>query len=81
MIDRTLCLLTRGNPPDEVLLGYKRIGFGAGKYMGIGGKVESNETVVSAAVRELEEETGIKAMEQDLHYVGHLTFRFPSTPG
>jgi 8-oxo-dGTP diphosphatase len=80
MSDRTLCLLTRGNPPDEVLLGYKKIGFGAGKYTGIGGKVEANENVVSAAVRELEEETGIKALEQDLHYAGRLHFLFPSTP-
>jgi 8-oxo-dGTP pyrophosphatase MutT (NUDIX family) len=80
MRDRTLCLLIRGNPPDEVLLGYKKNGFGAGKFTGIGGKVEENETIISAAVRELEEETGIKAREQDLHYKGCLTFLFPFTP-
>jgi 8-oxo-dGTP diphosphatase len=77
---RTLCLLLKGNPPREVLLGFKKIGFGAGKYAGIGGKVEASETVLSAAVRELEEEVGVKAGQNDLQYVGHLTFLFPSTP-
>ncbi len=75
-----MCLLMRGEPPNEVLLGYKKNGFGAGKYTGIGGKVEEGETIVSAAVRELEEETGIRAVEEALHYVGHLTFLFPSKP-
>ena len=70
----------RGNPLDEVLLGFKKNGFGAGKYTGIGGKVEAGETIVSAAVRELEEETGVKAIEHNLQYAGHLTFMFPSKP-
>jgi 8-oxo-dGTP pyrophosphatase MutT (NUDIX family) len=78
--DATLCLLVRGNPPDEILLGLKKAGFGTGKYGGFGGKVEADETVVAAAVRELEEETGIKVFEKDLQKVGHLTFLFPARP-
>jgi 8-oxo-dGTP pyrophosphatase MutT (NUDIX family) len=76
----TLCLLVRGNPPGEVLLGRKKAGFGAGKYGGFGGKVEAHETVTTAAVRELEEETGIRVSENDLQPMGRLTFLFPAKP-
>ena len=72
----TLCFLIRGYPPQEVLLGYKKVGFGATKYNGIGGKVEVGESVVSAAARELQEETGVKVAQDDLQQVGHLTFTF-----
>ncbi|MEJ2212436.1 MAG: NUDIX domain-containing protein, partial [Anaerolineae bacterium] len=47
-----------GRPPRQVLLGLKRVGFGAGKLTGIGGKVEPGEEVAAAAARELEEEVG-----------------------
>lgn len=80
MRDRTLCFLIRGNPPTDILLGFKKIGFGAGKYAGIGGKVEPGETIAMAAARELEEETGIQVSEKDLQQVGHLTFLFPASP-
>jgi 8-oxo-dGTP diphosphatase len=61
-------------------LGLKKTGFGAGKYAGFGGKVESGETIEAATVRELEEETGIKVSIDDLYSVGRLTFLFPSKP-
>ncbi|KAF3310873.1 hypothetical protein TWF173_009114 [Orbilia oligospora] len=48
---------------DRVLLGYKLRGFGQGKYNGYGGKVEPNETVIAAAVRELHEESGLLVEE------------------
>jgi len=78
--DATLCLLIRGNPPSEVLLGRKKVGFGAGKYTGFGGKVEARETVAMAAVREMGEETGVKVREKDLQPMGRLTFLFPAEP-
>ncbi|KAF7761416.1 hypothetical protein Agabi119p4_9408 [Agaricus bisporus var. burnettii] len=56
---------------DKVLLGYKKRGFGQGMYNGFGGKVEPNETPLQAAVRELEEEAGIKA---PLRHIGVLIF-------
>jgi len=74
------CLLVRGSPVREVLLGLKKVGFGAGKYTGFGGKVEAGETVTAAAVRELWEETGVRTQEEDLRWVGHLTFLFPANP-
>jgi 8-oxo-dGTP diphosphatase len=80
MKDRTLCFPIRGDPIREVLLGFKKAGFGAGKYAGFGGKVEIGETVAAAAVRELQEEAGIRASEEGLYPVAHLTFRFPAQP-
>ena len=38
MIDATLILILKGQPPTDILLGYKKIGFGQGKYAGFGGK-------------------------------------------
>jgi 8-oxo-dGTP pyrophosphatase MutT (NUDIX family) len=80
MREATLCFLIRGDPPYEILLGFKKVGFGANKYNGIGGKVEAGEAIVVAAARELEEETGVVVSEADLRRVGHLTFIFPAKP-
>ncbi|KAF5318452.1 hypothetical protein D9619_010845 [Psilocybe cf. subviscida] len=46
---------------DQVLLGFKKRGFGKGKYNGFGGKVEPGESSLQAAIRELEEESGVVA--------------------
>jgi len=78
MRDRTLCFLLRGNPATEILLGLKKVRFGAGKYAGFGGRVEPGETTAAAAIRELEEETAVKVSEGNLQRVGHLTFLFPA---
>lgn len=45
----------------KVLLGMKKLGFGAGRWNGFGGKVEEGETIEEAARRELKEEAGIEA--------------------
>jgi len=80
MLDVTLCLLVRGDPPTEILLGLKKAGFGAGKYNGFGGKVEAGETIERAAVREVEEEVGLIVSEDSLQPVARLTFLFPAHP-
>ncbi len=80
MREATLCFLVRGNPPRDVLLGFKKAGFGAGKYNGFGGKVETGESVEHAAVRELAEETGIVVSEGALERAAELTFFFPARP-
>ena len=53
-------LVVRDN---KILLGKKKSGFAEGNWMLPGGKLEYYETVKSAAARELEEETGILALE------------------
>jgi 8-oxo-dGTP diphosphatase len=78
--EATLCILVRGDPPAQVLLGLKKAGFATGKVNGIGGKIEPGETVTAATVRELEEEAGVRVAEKDLIPAGHLTFLFPFKP-
>ena len=51
---------------DQVLLGKKKKGLGAGYWNGFGGKVEAGETVAAAAARELTEESGLVAHMLDL---------------
>jgi 8-oxo-dGTP diphosphatase len=76
----TLCLPIRNAPGIEVLLGWKKRGFGQGKYSGFGGKVAPDETTVAAAIRELSEEAGLLAHQHDLVAVGVLDFCFPGAP-
>jgi len=76
----TACYLRRNTPRREVLLGQKKKGFGAGYYVGIGGRLEAGETVETAAVRELAEEVGVTAAPQDLIHMGSVIFEFPARP-
>ena len=62
----------------HVLLGYKKMGFGSGKYAGFGGKLEPGETPAECAARELMEECGLHGPA--LEYVGAMTFLFPARP-
>lgn len=77
---RTLAILMRYTDQAEVLLGYKKRGYGVGKYTGFGGKVKAGETILHAAVRELEEETSLRARACDLAQAGQLRFVFPWKP-
>ena len=43
----------------QILLGYKKRGFGKGKYNGFGGKPQGKETILEAAIREAHEESGL----------------------
>jgi len=78
--DATLCFAVQGNPTNRVLLGLKKMGFGQGKYDGFGGKIELGETPLVAAIRELEEESGLQVAPEHVQYVGHMTFVFPAKP-
>lgn len=68
-IRRTLLFLRRDN---EILLAMKKRGFGEGKWNGVGGKLESGETVEQALLREAHEEISVVPM----HYwqVAELDF-------
>ena len=83
MTTRTcLCLISRvtGTGP-VVLLGLKKTGFGAGRWVGLGGHVEEGEKPVEAAVREVEEEAGLLVSADTLAHMASLTFVFPARPG
>jgi 8-oxo-dGTP diphosphatase len=77
MIQATLCFIFRGDPHQEILLGYKKRGFGQGKYGGFGGKLQDGETLSQAALRELHEEASLSGSLADLVTLGQLTFIFP----
>lgn len=51
--ETTLLIIKKGH---KILLARKKRGFGLGKWNGIGGKIESNETPEEAMIRETEEE-------------------------
>lgn len=72
----TLCFVVQKN---QILLGMKKRGFGAGRWNGFGGKVEAGETIEAAARRETEEECGlsIETMEE----VGVHEFEFDAKRG
>jgi 8-oxo-dGTP pyrophosphatase MutT (NUDIX family) len=65
---------------NTVLLGMKKRGFGQGRWNGMGGKVHAGETIEAAAVRELEEEVGIRAIAGNLEKHATLRFFFEKKP-
>jgi mutator protein MutT len=56
MKQTTLLFLRKNN---QILLAMKKRGFGVDKWNGAGGKVEPNETIEQAAIRECQEEIGV----------------------
>jgi len=55
-VRRTLLFLIRD---DEILLALKKRGFGAGRWNGVGGKLEPGETIEQALIRECQEEISV----------------------
>ncbi len=70
----TLVYLIRGN---EICLGFKKRGFGAGNWNGYGGKLEVGETIEDAAIRELKEESGVHVEKDALEQMALLEFFMP----
>lgn len=68
-IRRTLLFLRSG---DQILLALKKRGFGEGKWNGAGGKLEVNETIEQALIRETVEEIGVTPIRWQA--VGELDF-------
>jgi 8-oxo-dGTP diphosphatase len=67
----TLCFLLEG---ENILFALKKLRMGAGNYNGVGGKVEENETIERACVREVQEEIGVTVAEVDLLKVAVIQF-------
>jgi 8-oxo-dGTP diphosphatase len=81
MIRTCLCLVrwqTARGP--EVLLGLKKTGFGAGKWVGLGGHIEEGEKPEAAAVREVQEESSLVVPADSLQHMASITFLFPARP-
>ena len=62
----------------DICLAMKKRGFGAGRWNGVGGKVEPNETTEDAVRRETAEEIGVSL--KNLDKVAELSFYFPHNP-
>ncbi len=77
-MNRTLFTLVFVVRDDQILLGMKKRGFGAGRWNGFGGKVEAGESIEEAARRETTEESGIRILA--LERVGVHEFRFTVRP-
>jgi 8-oxo-dGTP diphosphatase len=77
-----LCFVLRPGPGGrgEVLLGRKKRGLGAGKVVGLGGKVEPGEEAAQAAARELAEESGLVADPAELCPAAVVDWAFPARP-
>ena len=61
---------------EAICLAMKKRGFGAGKWNGFGGKVEEGESIEDSAVREIEEESGVRVKKEELEKVAILEFFF-----
>jgi mutator protein MutT len=59
----------------EILLAMKKRGFGKGRWNGVGGKPEANESIEDATIRECKEEIGVTP--QEFTQVATLDFFFP----
>jgi 8-oxo-dGTP diphosphatase len=64
----------------EVLLGLKLTGFGTGRVVALGGKIDGTETALAAAVREVQEESGVRLEPEALHDAGRIAWSFPARP-
>ncbi|MBP9686926.1 MAG: 8-oxo-dGTP diphosphatase [Candidatus Doudnabacteria bacterium] len=71
------CTLVFPERNEQVLLGMGKRGVNLNRWNGFGGKMDPEDaSLLSCAVRELEEEAGLVAQSQDLHYHGHITFHW-----
>jgi 8-oxo-dGTP diphosphatase len=79
-MQKTTLLFLHKPKEKKVLLGMKKRRFGAGKWNGVGGKLEMGETIKESLVREVEEEIIVTVNEDDLVQVATLDFSFQDNP-
>lgn len=76
--EATLIYLVSDN---KILLPKKARKIGMGRRNGYGGGVEKGENLIQCAIRELEEEAGIKSNPEDLEKVAELRFKNTNSDG
>lgn len=64
----------------QILLAMKKRRFGAGKWNGVGGKVEGSESIIESLMREVKEEIGVDIREEDLVQVATIDFLYENNP-
>jgi len=62
----------------QILLAMKKRGFGVGKWNGVGGKADTDESAEQAAIRECQEEIGVTPLKPRL--VGKIKFYEQNDP-
>jgi len=67
----TLVIIQKG---DQVLMGMKKLGFGAGWWNGFGGKIEKDESPEQGAIREVKEEVGLDVSSVKARGIIDFTF-------
>jgi 8-oxo-dGTP diphosphatase len=79
---QALCFVFRQGDcgQQQILLGRKKKGFGAGKIMGLGGHVDAGESEAACALREVREEAGIVIVPSSATQRATFTFVFPTRP-
>ncbi|MBP9701900.1 MAG: 8-oxo-dGTP diphosphatase [Candidatus Pacebacteria bacterium] len=80
MKNTTLLFLIKknGDTITELCLAMKKRGFGANRYNGVGGKLQGEETIEQAVIRETKEEIDVVAKE--MYKVAILDFAFANKP-
>ena len=78
LFNATVCLLIKEG---KVLLALKTRKIGAGCWNGYGGGIENGETPVACAIRELEEESGVKTKSKNLEKVAIVNFHNTKSDG
>lgn len=80
MKNTTLLFLIKknGEKVSEICLAMKKRGFGVNRYNGVGGKLQGEEAIEQAVIRETKEEIDVTVKE--MHKVAVLDFSFANKP-
>lgn len=79
-MQKTTLLFLHKPKEKKILLAMKKRSFGKGKWNGVGGKLNGQETVKEASIREVKEEIDVMVSHDDLIQVATIDFSFHNKP-